>query len=216
MSAHAAPPVPKRVQKLHAAPWKARAGASRAVRKHLDAQDQITPHFTWAEFASQGAHKTPVPANLRPNTIRLCWLLEKLRHQLGDVGGMSHARHIMAQRRERGRDVEPLQRHQVRARPLAQSDVADAAQTQPPAEPPLALARAARDRAHTSRVAAQQRHHAIGFAVIDGAQQNRRGHERSQPGLSLPRPRRGPQSTSRRWLENEASQSRRRCRIVRR
>jgi hypothetical protein len=85
MSTHAAPPVSKRVQKLHAAPWKARAGASRAVRKHLNAQDRITPHFTWAEFASQDAHRTPVPANLRPNTIRLCWLLEKLRHQLGDV-----------------------------------------------------------------------------------------------------------------------------------
>jgi Peptidase M15 len=85
MSTHAAAPMPKRVQKLHGKPWKAQARASRAVRKHLDARDHVTPHFTWAEFACQDAQRTPVPANLRANTIRLCWLLEKLRHQLGDV-----------------------------------------------------------------------------------------------------------------------------------
>lgn len=85
MSTHAAARPPKRVQKLHGKPWKARARASRAVRKHLDAQDQVTPHFTWAEFACQDAQRTAVPPNLRANTIRLCWLLEKLRHQLGDV-----------------------------------------------------------------------------------------------------------------------------------
>jgi len=85
MSTHAAAPITKRVQKLHATPWKARARTSRAVRKHLDTQNRITPHFTWPEFACQDAARTPVPANLRANTIRLCWLLEKLRHQLGDV-----------------------------------------------------------------------------------------------------------------------------------
>jgi hypothetical protein len=85
MSTHAAAPAGKRIQKLHATPWKARARTSRAVRKHLDAQDRITPHFTWAEFACQDSRRTPVPASLRANTIRLCWLLEKLRHQLGDV-----------------------------------------------------------------------------------------------------------------------------------
>jgi hypothetical protein len=85
MSTHAAAPVPKRVQKLHGKPWKAQARMSRAVRKHLDATDRITPHFTWSEFACQDAQRSPVPPNLRANTIRLCWLLEKLRHQLGDV-----------------------------------------------------------------------------------------------------------------------------------
>ena len=85
MSTHVAAQPPKRVQKLKGKPWKAQARASRAVRKHLDAQDHVTPHFTWAEFACQDAQKTPVPPNLRTNTIRLCWLLEKLRHQLGDV-----------------------------------------------------------------------------------------------------------------------------------
>jgi hypothetical protein len=85
MSTHAAAQPPKRVQKLSGKPWKAQARASRAVREHLDAQDHVTPHFTWAEFACQDAQKTPVPPNLRTNTIRLCWLLEKLRHQLGDV-----------------------------------------------------------------------------------------------------------------------------------
>ena len=85
MSTHVAAQPPKRVQKLKGKPWKAQARASRAVRKHLDAQDHVTPHFTWAEFACLDAQKTPVPPNLRANTIRLCWLLEKLRHQLGDV-----------------------------------------------------------------------------------------------------------------------------------
>jgi hypothetical protein len=85
MSTKAAAPIPKRAQKLHSTPWKAQARASRAVRKHLDAQGRVTPHFTWDEFACQDAQRTPVPANLRANTIRLCWLLEKLRHQLGDV-----------------------------------------------------------------------------------------------------------------------------------
>jgi hypothetical protein len=55
------------------------AGAREKVRKHLDAQDHVTPHFTWAEspwaeFACQDAVKTAIPANLRTNTIRLCWL----------------------------------------------------------------------------------------------------------------------------------------------
>jgi Peptidase M15 len=85
MSTHAAPQTQNRVQKLHGKPWTMQARASRKVRKHLDAQDHVTPHFTWAEFACQDAAKTPVPANLRANTIRLCWLLEKMRHQLGDV-----------------------------------------------------------------------------------------------------------------------------------
>jgi Peptidase M15 len=73
------------VNKLAAKPWKLRARASRAVRKHLDAQRLVTPHFAWSEFASHDPQKTPVPSNLRANTIRLCWLLEKMRHQLGDV-----------------------------------------------------------------------------------------------------------------------------------
>ena len=82
MSMHAATQAPRRVQKVYEKPWKLQARASGALRKHLDAQDCITPHFTWAEFACNDPQKTPVPANLRANTIRLCWLLEKMRHQL--------------------------------------------------------------------------------------------------------------------------------------
>jgi hypothetical protein len=71
--------------KLAAKPWKMRARASRGVRKHLDTQRLVTPHFAWSEFTGHDPQKTPVPANLRANTIRLCWLLEKMRHELGDV-----------------------------------------------------------------------------------------------------------------------------------
>ena len=99
--------------KLHGKPWTIRARASRAVRKHLDTQDSVTPHFTWSEFACHDPQRTPVPPELRANTIRLCWLLEKLRHQLGDislniesgyrttawnvhVGGAQNSRHTFA------------------------------------------------------------------------------------------------------------------------
>ena len=85
MSTHAAAHPPKRVEKLHQQPWRARARVSRALRQHLDAQGHVTPHFTWAEFGCHDPHKTPVPKELRANTIRLAWLLEKLRHDLGDV-----------------------------------------------------------------------------------------------------------------------------------
>ena len=85
MSTHAAAHPPKRIQKLHQQPWKWRARASRGLRKHLDSRDHVTPHFTWSEFACRDPHATTVPPNLRANTIRLCWLLEKMRHQLGDV-----------------------------------------------------------------------------------------------------------------------------------
>jgi hypothetical protein len=85
MSTHAAKQPRTRVHKLARKPWKMQARASRAVRKHLDAQQQVTPHFSWSEFACHDPQKTPVPANLRANTIRLCWLLEQMRHQLGDV-----------------------------------------------------------------------------------------------------------------------------------
>jgi hypothetical protein len=85
MSTHAAANPPKRVQKLHETPWAIAATASSALRTHLDAQGLVTPHFAWSEFACHDPQKTPVPAELRANTIRLCWLLEKMRHQLGDV-----------------------------------------------------------------------------------------------------------------------------------
>src|SRR5262245_22968363 len=62
-----------------------RARSSRVLRKHLDAKGHVTPNFTWAEFACHDTHKTPVPAELRANTIRLCWLLEKMRRQLGNI-----------------------------------------------------------------------------------------------------------------------------------
>jgi peptidase M15-like protein len=71
--------------KLHAKPWTIRARASRAVRTHLDTQDRVTPHFSWTEFACHDPERSPVPPELRANTIRLCWLLEKLRHELGDI-----------------------------------------------------------------------------------------------------------------------------------
>jgi hypothetical protein len=85
VSTHAAAHPPKRVEKLHRAPWKGRARVSRTLRKHLDTTGHVTPHFAWSEFASHDAQRTPVPAALRANTIRLCWLLEKMRHELGDV-----------------------------------------------------------------------------------------------------------------------------------
>ena len=37
--------------KLHGKPWTIRARASRAVRKHLDTQDSVTPHFTCVHLA---------------------------------------------------------------------------------------------------------------------------------------------------------------------
>ena len=77
MNTQAAAHPPKRVQKLHHTPWTVRARASRALRKHLETHDHVTPHFTWAEFACHDPQRTPVPADLRLNTIRLCWLLEK-------------------------------------------------------------------------------------------------------------------------------------------
>jgi Peptidase M15 len=85
VSTHTAVQPGKRVQKLYNKPWGLRASASPALRRYLDAQGRVTPHFAWSEFACHDAHKTPVPANLRPKTIRLCWLLEKMRHRLSDV-----------------------------------------------------------------------------------------------------------------------------------
>lgn len=48
----------------------------------MSAVDLVTPNFRWSEFASHDA--TPVPANLRANTIRLCqFVLEPLRARWG-------------------------------------------------------------------------------------------------------------------------------------
>jgi len=85
MSTHVATDASKRVQSLHAQPWTLTARTSGALRKYLDAQEHVTPHFSWAEFACHDPENTPVPESLRPNTIRLCWLLEQMRHELGDV-----------------------------------------------------------------------------------------------------------------------------------
>jgi hypothetical protein len=57
---HAAPHSPKRVERLHAKPWKLRARASRALRRHLDAQARAAPHFKWSEFACHDSQKTRV------------------------------------------------------------------------------------------------------------------------------------------------------------
>jgi hypothetical protein len=85
VSTHVAPHPAKRVQELQTKAWAASARASRALRKHLDAQGLVTPNFAWTEFACHDPQRTPVPPELRANTIRLCWLLETLRHELGDV-----------------------------------------------------------------------------------------------------------------------------------
>lgn len=66
-------------------PWGVRARRSPAVRQWCDEHGYITPHFSWSEYACRDEHRTRVPKALRPNAIRLCWLLEDFRHQLGDV-----------------------------------------------------------------------------------------------------------------------------------
>jgi hypothetical protein len=113
MGTQVAAEAPKRVQKLHDKPWTVRARASRDVRAHLNSKGLVTPHFTWAEFACHDPQRTPVPPELQANTIRLCWLLEKLRHEVGDiplniesgyrtkewnvhVGGAQNSRHTFA------------------------------------------------------------------------------------------------------------------------
>jgi hypothetical protein len=73
----------RRVLRLAARPWTARARHSRALRRYLDRHGLITPHFSWASYACQDG--TPVPARLRANAIRLHWRLERMRHALGDV-----------------------------------------------------------------------------------------------------------------------------------
>jgi peptidase M15-like protein len=85
MSTHAAAQPGKRVEKLYKKPWGLRAMWSPALRRFLDGQGRVTPNFAWSEFACHDAARTPVPAELRRNTIRLCWLLERMRHRLGDV-----------------------------------------------------------------------------------------------------------------------------------
>lgn len=101
----------KYLARLIDAPWSRRARVSPALRKHLDEQGYITPHFSWASYACSDG--TPVPQSLRANAIRLHWRLEILRHRLGDqamvvdgpyrtrqrnrqVGGASDSRHVHA------------------------------------------------------------------------------------------------------------------------
>ncbi len=73
----------RRLARLMARPWSARARHSGALRRELDRRGLITPHFSWASYA--GTDGTPVPTPLRPNAVRLHWRLELLRHRLGDV-----------------------------------------------------------------------------------------------------------------------------------
>jgi hypothetical protein len=73
----------RRLERLMAKPWSARARRSPALRKELDRLGLITPHFTWTSYACTDG--TPVPRELRANAIRLHWRLELLRHRLGDV-----------------------------------------------------------------------------------------------------------------------------------
>jgi hypothetical protein len=70
--------------------------------------------------------------------------------------------------------VEPLQRQELGASALAQARVADRAQAEPATEALLALARATRQRRQPPGRAADQRHHAVGFTVVDGAQDDGR------------------------------------------
>ena len=84
----------------------------------------------------------------------------QLADQLGGVGRVRHARDV-ACRAPRGSsvDVEPLERHQLGARRArAPPPSPTRAQPQAAGEPPLALARAARQRREPARVAAEQRH----------------------------------------------------------
>lgn len=64
-------------------PWTAAARHSPQLRRALDAQGLVTPHFSWAEMADTGG--TPVPQHLRRNAIRHCWQLERLRHELAEA-----------------------------------------------------------------------------------------------------------------------------------
>ena len=86
---------------------------------------------------------------------------------------MGHPRDVGAERLVALTDVEAFERQQLGARPLAHRRLADRAQPQTAREPPLALARAARQRRDASRVAPEQRHDPIGLAVVHGAQDDR-------------------------------------------
>jgi len=100
----------------------------------------------------------------------------QLRHQLGRVGGVTHARHVGAQAREAVPVLEALQGQQLGVAALPQLHVAHAAEAHP-REALLALASPARDRAHGAGAAAEQRQHPVRLAVVDGAQQDRRSRE---------------------------------------
>jgi len=68
----------------------------------------VTPHFAWSEFTCRSGHQ--VPAELRPNVLRLCEQLEVLRAHLGKsiritsgyrdpdynaaIGGAKRSRHM--------------------------------------------------------------------------------------------------------------------------
>lgn len=71
-------------------PWTRAARRSPQLRRQLDREGKITPHFAWSEMADTGG--TPVPRSLRRNAIRHCWNLERLRHQLALAARHHHQR----------------------------------------------------------------------------------------------------------------------------
>ena len=114
--------LPSRVRHILHHPWKRSwrrwvlgPGARRKLNAYLDKRGLITPHFSWAEAASNPGHgergPQPVPAPLRRAARRHAWNLERLRHRLGNeplgflswyrtqarnrqVGGASQSRHM--------------------------------------------------------------------------------------------------------------------------
>jgi hypothetical protein len=66
---------------LLAHPATVRARRSKVLRRHLDAHGYVTPNFSWEEMDdSQGP---AIPRNLRQNTIRHAWNLERFSRALG-------------------------------------------------------------------------------------------------------------------------------------
>jgi hypothetical protein len=75
--------LPRRTRWLWNHPWWRAARVSPALRRALDKRGMITPHFSWDEM--RGTDGTPVPVNLRPNSVRHAWKLEQLRHALASA-----------------------------------------------------------------------------------------------------------------------------------
>jgi GH25 family lysozyme M1 (1,4-beta-N-acetylmuramidase) len=109
--------VPRWLPKAHwdrwQRPWEDAASRSSKFRELCWKNGLASPHFEVKETACHDPQNTPVPANLRTNSQRQAFNLEKLRHALGDrslpalswyrtpawnahVGGASQSRHMQA------------------------------------------------------------------------------------------------------------------------